>query len=229
MSLTHVTLNGVDENTSLSKLWMMSNIYKLAEWGVSYSSVPCQNPLYPKIVVLEDLLEMVTRWKVMKTVIQVGDEEVHKLLSQTYDLNHIVSRFPKIRLDFDQTVKPIEQIKLLDYMSRRVTPIVTLNKKSNTFVNIIARYPYHEVLSEDFNSSDNPFDQFQGADVKNNLGFGSFTMENIQTLLPKLDKVAGEKPYWIDFDHTTLRTDGYFDVEKATEILKLVYKTLNLH
>jgi len=220
MGLSRITLTGIDERTDLSKVWMLSKMHPLVEWGVLYDQEAGRGGQYATRPFILDLLEFAGRSGVNLSL-HICGRTVHKLLDGDATLMEMSYQFPRIQLNIRHKQDPINRINLLRFIEDRKKPVITQHNDNNVEVTPHLASVYHEVLFDSSEGTGKEIDQFSYMAYKRRCGWaGGLNIENLPRLLPKMYLAAQDRAWWFDLE-SGLRTDGCFDINKAEQVLKI--------
>jgi phosphoribosylanthranilate isomerase len=231
--LTHISITGADNNTSIDKLVELSQKYPYAEWGILYFPEKEGAKRNPTKDWRNDFLSSMPK---DKTAIHLCGEDVfNEILSDNFDnseLKEELSRFGRIQLNINArklknlfTDDQITQIykKLLACNFRIIAQYNPVSEKAiNSFINTNeVNYNYFDILLDSSLGKGVVPENWSVPELFKSgvtLGFaGGLNPENIHDNYLKINKITNSK-YWLDLE-SGARTDNEFDLEKAENIL----------
>lgn len=228
--LKYVTLTGVDDKTDLHQLISLSVKYPLVEWGILYS--PKQQGLggrYPSVDKLQHILSTIP--SDVKIALHLCGSSVPGLFSGdelVVDLvNTVAKRCGRVQLNFTHNSGKVDikDISNLLYNLPDLTVITQHNLANDSVWKNLLGHKNFNVL----------FDSSGGRGIERNIwpaplpvpccGYaGGLGPDNLARQLPVITDAAAQEPFWIDMEGKLRDKDDLFDLTKAEECLKLVYK-----
>jgi phosphoribosylanthranilate isomerase len=231
--LTHISITGADNNTSVGELVDISQDFPYVEWGLLYFPEKEGAKRNPTKDWRHQFLENIPK---EKTAIHLcGDEVFRQILSQEFDsseLKNELARFGRIQLNINArklknlfTDDEINQIyeKLLACNFHIIAQYNHISENAiNRFINTHnVDYKYFDILLDSSlgkGVSPDTWSVPKGLSKEANLGFaGGLNPENIFDNYTKINSITKNK-YWLDLE-SGARTDNEFDLKKARDIL----------
>lgn len=231
--LTHISITGADDNTSITDLVKISKSFPYAEWGILYypeREGAKRNPTK------DWRNQFITSIPKEKTAIHLCGEDVFKqILADDFDSSQLKSElahFGRIQLNINSrklkkffTDEEIAQIykKLLackfhiiaqyNYISEKaITNFINTNTVDYSRFDILLDSSLGKGISPDTWTVPN------GLSKNATLGFaGGLNPENIFNSFTKIEQIT-ENSYWLDLE-SGARTDNEFDLNKVKNIL----------
>lgn len=231
MKLKHVTITGADDSVDPLELAILSEKNPWLEWGILFG----RNAGVPRFPSVDWCTEIVTRAKMngMPLAAHLCDKWVRSLVLDadfTFREQHpgLFDGCDRIQLNFHGQYHKAG----LDFIRRlteaRFKEFIFQMDGMND--NLISRY------TQDTNVVIKPlFDLSGGAGIlpdqwpKQNgsyVGYaGGLSPANLEQQLPRIGKVAGDKPFWIDAEtHVRSEDDRVFDMDKVSEFVRIAGK-----
>lgn len=215
LNLTHCTLTGVDELTSLADVYALSVAFPMVEWGFLYSPKRQGQPgRYPSIMMLADAFQSLP--KNVRVAMHVCGDGVHNLLAgqtnETKLLDLVVARKGRIQLNFNQVRKPIELNALVELLKLYPeTTFITQDNNANVRVwQFIADLGIrnHAVLFDGSAGQGIPCSEWPQP-LPISCGYaGGLGPDNIVVELDRIAEIAGNRPTWIDMEGKLRRVDA---------------------
>lgn len=231
--LTHISITGADNNTSIEQLVEIDKIFPYAEWGILYYPEREGANRNPTKDWREQFLSNIPK---EKTAIHLCGEDVfNEILSDTFDsipLKEELARFGRIQLNInarklknlftDDEIATIYQ-KLLaskfhiiaqhNHISENaIQKFITANNVDYEKFDILLDSSLGKGVSPD------TWKVPKGLSDKAHLGFaGGLNPNNILVNYCKIKEVTKNK-YWLDLE-SGARTDNEFDFVKVVNIL----------
>jgi hypothetical protein len=221
MTLQICTLTGVDESVSIRDLREISEQYPFIEWGVLYSHSTSGVPRYPSLAWIKKFITAVPSIK--KALHICGQEAVDEF----FDLNK------KTALHFEFDRIQINKSYLEEkYFPSTIRTAVSRNRPTEIIFQFTEK---DQGLKDILQGVGNPsflYDESRGAGIipqewKTPLyGFkcgyaGGLGPENLEILLPLIERASLSNNYWIDVE-TKLRTNDKFDANKCRRVAEIV-------
>lgn len=237
MSLTRITLTGVDQFTDRLKLFTLSQKYPIVEWGILYNFYKKDNYRYPNHQFVRDIPDFFN-CRGMKSSIHFCKNSALDIISRLgiehdKDLNlvqqesfNLANRYSRIQLNFNALEDKVWATDIDNLMKRLSNKsVITQFNSNNRHITSQITASNHSVL----------FDQSLGKGIKirdfdylvdKSFGYaGGFSIDNLKELFPRMLEASKGKDFWIDME-SSLRTDNKFDTSKAEAVLQLVTNIL---
>lgn len=215
LNLTHCTLTGVDETTSLESIALISQESTLVEWGFLYSPKRQGQPgRYPSIAMLASAFQSLPAY--VRVAMHVCGDGVHNLLAGQSNerqlFNLVVARGGRVQLNFSQLRKPVNLDDLVKFLALYPDIVfITQNNNANQDVwKFVAErgISNHAVLFDASGGQGIPCGEWPHP-VPISCGYaGGLGPDNIQEELAVIAVVAGERATWIDMEGKLRRTDN---------------------
>lgn len=234
LNLTHCTLTGVDETTSLDGIALLSKAFPLVEWGFLYSPKRQGQPgRYPSILMLAHAFQSLPSH--VRVAMHVCGDGVHNLLAgQTNELqllDLVVARGGRIQLNFNQLRKPVGLDSLVELIALYpATTFITQDNNANQGVwQFVAEHSLinHAVLF-DGSGGQGIFCSEWPLPLPISCGYaGGLGPDNIDGELSRIAAVAGSRATWIDMEGKLRRAnvDGidWLDLNACKDCLTAVH------
>lgn len=219
MKLTKVTITGIDERTDLHELCWLSDEYPFVEFGVLLSkNREGKEPRYPSRKWIDDAVRGYIDDDVQLAGHLCGSFARDHLI-WAINRNDQFRRFGRIQLNglraYGSTVKEIDQLS---------------EETNKTFILQVSHWnsfsgtaPQHgvEFLIDNSGGRGKPLEYFTEPPTGIRGGYsGGISPSNIQSILEILADPKTDTPFWIDME-SGVRTDDWFDINKAGECLKI--------
>lgn len=214
LNLTHCTLTGVDETTSLEDLTLLSQKFPLVEWGFLYSPKQQGKPgRYPSIMTLVRAFQMLPAH--VKVAMHVCGNGVHNLLagnsSERKLLDLVAARGGRVQLNFNQNRKPIELDDLVKLLTTYpATTFITQDNHANHGVweFVAKRYIGNHAVLFDGSGGQGISCSEWPQPVPIPCGYaGGLGPKNIHAELGRIAAVTGNRSTWVDMEGKIRRTD----------------------
>jgi hypothetical protein len=231
--LTHISITGADDNTSISELVEISKALPYAEWGILYYPEREGAKRNPTKDWRNQFLSSIPK---EKTAIHLCGEDVfNEILADNFDTSELkleLSRFGRLQLNINArklknlfTDEQIAQIykKLLACKFHIIAQYNHISEKAITdFINTnTVDYNYFDILLDSSlgkGVSPDTWSVPNGLSKDATLGFaGGLNPENIFSSYTQIEQIT-ENKYWLDLE-SGARTDNEFDLDKVVNIL----------
>lgn len=223
---THVTLTGVDDQTDLAALAVLSERFPLVEWGFLYSPKRQGNGgRYPSVETLNRAFQALPRH--VRVALHICGAGVPGLLDAepvvTALVQAVADRGGRVQLNFNQKRDNINLDALCALLGRFPgLKIITQHNESNESVwKACCGEPNYHVLFDasggqgiECSAWPAPFHGFH-------CGFaGGLGPDNLAKELPRIREAARGNPYWIDMEGKLRSADDVFDLARAETCLR---------
>jgi hypothetical protein len=231
--LTHISITGADNNTSVKELVDISQDFPYAEWGVLYFPEKEGAKRNPTKDWREQFLANIPK---EKTAIHLcGDEVFREILSKEFnssDLKLELARFGRIQLNInarklkdlftdDEIVNIYEKLLACNFHIIAQYNSISENAINKFISNNKVDYKYFDILLDSSLGKGVSPDNWSvpnGLSKEAHLGFaGGLNPENIFANYSKINSITTNK-YWLDLE-SGARTDNEFDLNKVVNIL----------
>lgn len=240
LNLTHFTLTGVDEKTSLESVASLSESHPVAEWGFLYS--PSRQGLpgrYPSIKTLVRAFQSLPPH--VRVAMHVCGSGVSNLIvgksAERQLLDLVAARGGRVQLNFNQLRYPValgELIALLDAY-RDVTFITQINKSNHgVWESLAERGAINHVGLFDASGGRGIVRSEWPQPLPISCGYaGGLGPDNIQQELDRIAAVAGSRSVWVDMEGKLRRTDAsgvdWLDLDACRTCLEAAQAYLQQH
>lgn len=214
VKLTHCTLTGVDEATSLVALAELALKFPISEWGFLYSPKQQGKPgRYPSVPFLMDALDILPPF--VRVALHVCGAGVQQLLDNEIVVTALVSkiarRHGRVQLNFNQTRNPLDIDQLRAFlMQNRSLSVITQHNEANAEVyRALGDMSNHAVLFDASGGQGKAPEQWptplSGVSCGYAGGLGPNTLVNAWTAIQKaINETRSEDgtsyPTWIDME-----------------------------
>ncbi|MBU2772437.1 hypothetical protein HMI48_00455 [Acidithiobacillus ferrooxidans] len=232
MSVTGVTLTGVDEKTDIDQLVTLSEENPYVEWGFLYSPKRQGAPgRYPSVSFLVQALDVLPPF--VKIALHVCGNGVDDLLggeSVACSLaDQVITRSGRLQLNFNHRKKPIDLHRLAALIAGHDRlPVITQIHGGNSDVrdgllDIFGFHPKnHEMLFDASGGCGQVAAVLEQPVPGARCGYaGGIGPNNIVARVYAINAIVGELPTWIDME-SSLRSASdadWFDLGKCKDIL----------
>ncbi len=231
--LTHISITGADDNTSITQLVELNKKFPYAEWGILYFPEKEGAKRNPTQTWRKEFLAQIPK---DKTAIHLCGEDVfNQILASDFDSSELkieLSKFGRIQLNINaRKLKNLftdEQIATI-YEKLLANDLHIIAQYNHISENAIKKfitnnkvdYNYFDILLDSSlgkGVSPETWSVPEGLGNEVTLGFaGGLNPENIYGNYQKINPITKNK-YWLDLE-SGARTDNEFDLVKAESIL----------
>lgn len=228
--LSHCTLTGVDENTSIEDLVDLSEGFPFVEWGVLISPARQGQPgRYPSIEFAHELFGELPNH--VRLAIHFCGQAVPDLINGSHSrlLQLLASRRGRAQLNFNQSKNPVDLVRLraLMYAHPQVTFITQDNESNVEVTRAFHGALNHAILFDSSGGRGIAPGRWPAALSEVPCGYaGGLGPNNVADEVDRIARAAGARPAWIDME-TSLRTqdllgNDWLSMERCLAVLKVV-------
>jgi hypothetical protein len=204
ITITKITLTGVDESTDIDRLVQMAAAHPFVEFGFLYTTSPEGRSRYPRREWLEAVLPKFPDSAALHICGSGARKELVE--GRLVDLTRHTQRVQ---------VNGIVGLDELENLSSKVNIILTQHTVRNQKLLTATHLMNHCVLIDDSGGRGISPETWNPPETSKHVGFaGGLGPDNLGTELTKIQAVAGSTGSWIDMEGK-LRTHDIFDLDKV--------------
>jgi hypothetical protein len=244
MKIDRVTFTGVDDNTNIKDLELISSQNPYVEWGILYSEKQQgQGGKYPskktilKVLVHDGALKKYNTslhlcGNVARDFITKEIESYVTRMSFTIELPYLMMFCDRIQLNFSASRNKPDLFNFLPNVKKYKKPIILQIHSGNLdFINSISKYTKDE-FHYLFDASGGNGIEIQDIPLPSDYGLkdkycafaGGLSPDNLEEKLKLINASLPEDSIiGIDME-TGIRTDGKFDIEKVKRCVEIINK-----
>jgi hypothetical protein len=231
--LTHISITGADDNTSIEELAKISKEFSYAEWGILYYPERGGAKRNPTKDWRNQFLSAIPK---EKTAIHLCGEDVfNEILADSFDNSELKSELNNYgRLQLNINARKLKNLFTDEEIAKIYKKLLASNfhiiaqynhiseKAINDFIkNNVVDYDYFDILLDSSLGKGVSPEQWtvpEGLSPEATLGLaGGLNPENIFSSYIQINQIT-ENKYWLDLE-SGARTDNEFDLDKVKNIL----------
>jgi hypothetical protein len=233
MSVTKITMTGVDEHTDFHQLVALSNANPNVEWGFLYSpKLQGEHGRFPSTYFLKKTLALAP--SSVQIALHICGKGVDDLLTEEPEVTNLVEKLAvrsgRLQLNFNHRKRPVDLQALATFIADHPTlPVITQIHGGNLEVQpelfkILGFAPAnHEMLFDASGGRGQVATILEAPRYGIHCGYaGGIGPENIVERVTAINAIVGDLDTWVDME-SSLRTttDGtdWFDMQKCQATL----------
>jgi len=233
MKLTHVSITGADDETSIEELYSLSKEHSLVEWGILYYPEKMGTSRYPTRNWIRRFLQHkpdevnVALHLCGSTTFDFLRDDLHDVWKWIHDINRVQLNFPNDKFDLNLTLHvltdPYDIRKVADKIHSYTgggTLILQANK-GNRLLNVCLEDVAHiEYLFDESRGRGRKISDYNlPIETKRNGYAGGISEKNIIVVLSSLKRIIHESiEIWVDME-SGVRVDNHFDLNIVKNVL----------
>lgn len=209
----YITFTGVDDRTNLNNILLISDLYKKkVEWGILVS-LTNKDSRYPSIQGMAEIVSFMINKNLPYAIHLCGRAARENAWENDYVLETALMNATTIQINGNPPAQFSYRIN-----HNFVKPKVVLQTKTGFDHNL-----YHELYDCSGGKGIVPDHIPELPNDRELVGYaGGIGPDTVEDYIKKINANEGKANYWLDME-SSLRKDGWFDIQAVAEVLKTVY------